>query len=86
LKRARALTGGKRIAKRIRRPTKMGRIPDAEPIAKRGPSRPGPVRNVYRSPRQRPGRRSFPSQGKNAPSTFYPVGGGPEGPVSRRQR
>jgi CBS domain-containing protein len=87
LKRARALTGGKRIAKRIRRPTKMGRLPDAEPIAKRGPSRPGPVRNVYRNPSQRPGRRGLQSERRNPPSTFYPVGGGPGGPqVSRRQR
>lgn len=50
LKRTHALTGGKRIIKRIRRPTQMDRIPDAEVFAKRGPSRPGPVRNVYRNP------------------------------------
>lgn len=68
LKRTRALTGGKRIIKRIRRPSKAGRIPDPEIVPKRGPSRPGLVKDVYRNPaRARRNRAAKPSQGGRRP-------------------
>jgi CBS domain-containing protein len=45
-KEARVLTGAKRFAKRIRRPTKVHRLPAGPTIrAKRQGSRPGPARN-----------------------------------------
>jgi CBS domain-containing protein len=64
-KRARALTGAKRVAKSIRRPTKAHKLPAEFIIAKRRPSRPGRVANPM------PGRRIH-RQARRAPSVARP--------------
>ena len=71
LREARALTGGKRIIKRIRRPAKADRIPEAPVVPKRRASRPGLVKDVLPSRRKLgngKGPASRPRSGASRPS------------------